>query len=76
MKSTAKLLKKMAIFIVGSAFLLAGIIMLVTPGPGWGGIIVGLLILSIEFEWAERYLQKARKKLKELNGRIKKKTNR
>jgi uncharacterized protein (TIGR02611 family) len=74
MKATIKLLRKMAIFIVGAAFLLAGIIMLVTPGPGLVGIITGLLILSVEFEWAERYLHKARQKLKETNDRVRGKT--
>jgi uncharacterized protein (TIGR02611 family) len=70
MKAIIKLLRKMAIFIVGAAFLLAGIIMLVTPGPGLVGIIAGLLILSVEFEWAERYLHKARQKLKETNEKV------
>ncbi|HET7672970.1 MAG TPA: PGPGW domain-containing protein [Candidatus Saccharimonadales bacterium] len=76
MKATIKLLKKMAIFIAGSAFLLAGIIMLVTPGPGLVAIIAGLVILSVEFEWAERYLHKAKKKLKETNDKVRRKTNR
>ncbi|HEX5455772.1 MAG TPA: PGPGW domain-containing protein [Candidatus Saccharimonadales bacterium] len=76
MKAIIKLLKKMAVFIVGAAFLLAGIIMLVTPGPGLVGIITGLVILSIEFEWAEKYLKIARKKLKETNDKIKEKTSR
>lgn len=55
---------------IGSIVLLAGLIMLVTPGPGLVGIIAGLLILSTEFEWAERYLHQARKKLKETNDKI------
>lgn len=65
-----KVLRKAAIAIVGFAVLLAGIIMLVAPGPGLLGIIAGLVILSSEFVWAERYLKKARQKLKEANEKI------
>lgn len=75
MKKTIDLLRKLAIFIVGSAFLLAGVIMLVTPGPGLVAIIAGLLILSVEFEWAERYLHKARKKLRETNQKVRNRVN-
>ena len=33
---------------------LAGLVMLVTPGPGWLFIFLGLGIWSTEFEWAHR----------------------
>lgn len=49
-------------FIVGSAVALAGLIMFVTPGPGWVALILGLAILSTEFKWAERALHWARVK--------------
>lgn len=70
MKSSIKALRKVGVALIGSIVLLAGLIMLVTPGPGLVGIIAGLLILSTEFEWAERYLHQARKKLKETNDKI------
>ncbi len=76
------LIRKVAIFIAGSLVLIAGVVMLVAPGPGLLGIIAGLLILSTEFEWAQRYLDTARRKLKETNEKIrnkkpkKKKSNR
>lgn len=72
MKTTIRVLRKIVIAIAGFAVLLAGIIMLVTPGPGWLGIIAGLVILSVEFEWAERYLHKARQKLREANDKVRK----
>ena len=40
----------------GFACLLVGIIMLVTPGPGWVVIAVGLGMLGPEFAWARRLL--------------------
>jgi uncharacterized protein (TIGR02611 family) len=48
--------KKAVIFVVGVAVILAGIAMLVLPGPGILVIIVGLLILSTEFDWAQHWL--------------------
>ncbi len=45
---------KVAVAVVGSAVLLAGLVMLATPGPGWAAILLGLAILSTEFEWAAR----------------------
>ncbi|MDP3968792.1 MAG: PGPGW domain-containing protein [Nocardioides sp.] len=56
---------KIGVTVVGSLVLLAGIIMLVTPGPGLVGIAVGLAILSTEYDWAARWLQVARRKLAE-----------
>jgi len=38
----------------------AGIAMLVLPGPGWLAIIAGLAILATEFFWAQRMLGWAR----------------
>nr|WP_239647561.1 PGPGW domain-containing protein [Nocardiopsis baichengensis] len=46
--------------VVGSSVLIAGIIMCVTPGPGIGGILMGLVILSTEFSWARGLLRRAR----------------
>ncbi|KUP96097.1 hypothetical protein AC529_13675 [Thermobifida cellulosilytica TB100] len=46
--------------LVGAAVLLGGVVMCVTPGPGIGGVIVGLAILATEFSWARRLLRRAR----------------
>lgn len=50
--------KRVLVFIVGVAVLLAGVAMLALPGPGVVVIIVGLVILATEFTWAERALDK------------------
>ena len=48
--------KKVVILLVGVTVVLAGVALLALPGPGVLVIIVGLLILSTEFEWAQRPL--------------------
>lgn len=53
---------RVGVFVVGAACVLAGVIMLVTPGPGWVAIIVGLAVLATEFEWADGLLRWARAK--------------
>ena len=45
--------------LVGFTLLLAGIAMLVTPGPAFVIIPIGLAILSLEFTWAETMLEKS-----------------
>ena len=45
--------------VAGGLVLVAGAIMLVTPGPAFVLIPVGLAMLALEFEWAERLLEKA-----------------
>ncbi len=45
--------------IAGFTVLLAGIAMLLLPGPAFVVIPIGLAILSLEFAWAGRLLEKA-----------------
>ena len=45
--------------LVGFTLLLAGIAMLVAPGPAFVVIPIGLAILSLEFRWAENMLEKS-----------------
>jgi uncharacterized protein (TIGR02611 family) len=45
--------------IVGMLVLVGGLIMLVTPGPAFVLIPIGLAMLSLEFVWAERLLEKS-----------------
>jgi hypothetical protein len=52
--------RRLVILVVGSTVILLGLIMLVTPGPGLVVIPIGLGILSLEFAWARRLLQRVR----------------
>ena len=64
-----KPVQKIITGIIGSIFLVAGVVMIVTPGPAFIFIPLGLLILASEFKWAERWAQKAQGALH--NGREK-----
>jgi uncharacterized protein (TIGR02611 family) len=53
--------RRLAVLVVGCAVLAAGLVMMVTPGPGLVVIIAGLAILATEFTWAEILLERAKK---------------
>lgn len=52
--------------IFGFTLLALGIIMIVTPGPGWLTILLALGVLAAEFMWARRLLDR----LKEQGTRL------
>lgn len=72
MRGTYRKLRKIIVAIVGALVVIAGVILLVIPGPGLLTIAAGLVILSSEFEWAERHLQNIRKKIREAYEKSKK----
>jgi uncharacterized protein (TIGR02611 family) len=51
---------RIGVFTVGATVLVGGLIMMIAPGPGILGIIVGLAILATEFAWAQRALHHAK----------------
>ncbi|MEO8423190.1 MAG: PGPGW domain-containing protein [Actinomycetota bacterium] len=53
--------RRIAVTIIGALVLLAGLVLLVLPGPGWVLIFVGLSILGSEYVWAQRLLRVAKK---------------
>jgi len=44
--------RRIGVLIGGSVLLVAGLAMLVLPGPGVAAIIAGLALLGTQFEWA------------------------
>ena len=62
LRFTARSGKRIAVTVVGFVLLLAGIVMIVTPGPGILLIIAGLAVLATEYVWAERLLNLAKHK--------------
>lgn len=54
------LTSKIVVTVVGTLVLLVGVVMMVTPGPAFVMIPLGLAILATEFDWAHRWLKKAR----------------
>jgi len=57
---------------LGSVVILAGVIMLVTPGPGIAAIVAGLAIMADEFPPARRALHYMRRKFIDGKDRIRK----
>lgn len=51
---TPKAVRLPIVFIIGWMVVLAGIVMLVTPGPGWAAIFLGFAILATEFTSAAK----------------------
>jgi uncharacterized protein (TIGR02611 family) len=44
----------------GFTLLVVGIVMIVTPGPGWLTIMLALGVLAAEFVWARRLLDRVK----------------
>ena len=66
-----ELVYRLAVLAIGSVILLAGVAMLVFPGPGWAAIVLGLLILATEFRWAEILLEPLQRLINKLASRAK-----
>lgn len=60
--------KRFLRILFGFTLLILGVVMLVTPGPGWLTIILALGILAAEFVWARRLLDR----MKQQGERIRK----
>jgi uncharacterized protein (TIGR02611 family) len=54
---------RLARMTLGSLLLVAGVAMLALPGPGWLTIAGGLAILAKDVAWAERALERVRRRL-------------
>ena len=66
-----ELVYRLVVLGIGSIILLAGVAMLVFPGPGWAAIVLGLLILATEFRWAEILLEPLQRLMSKLASRAK-----
>ena len=56
---------QVGVFIIGLAVVVAGIFMLVLPGPGWVVIFGGMAIWATEFVWAQLVLRWTKRKVTE-----------
>jgi uncharacterized protein (TIGR02611 family) len=64
---TVEQVRRVFLIIAGFTLLLAGGVMLVTPGPGMLVIFLGLGLLAAEFVWARRLMER----IKHEGGRLK-----
>jgi len=54
---------RLVVGVVGTAIVVVGLVLLPAPGPGWLIIFAGLAVLASEFEWAQRLLDHARRRV-------------
>ena len=57
--------------VVGTVLLVAGVIMMITPGPGLLFIFFGLSILGLEIEWARELNKQGVQGLERIVAKIK-----
>ncbi len=57
---TVEQVRRIFLIIAGFTLLLAGGVMLVTPGPGMLVIFLGLGLLAAEFVWARRLMERVK----------------
>ncbi|MCX3059072.1 TIGR02611 family protein [Streptomyces beihaiensis] len=60
---------QVGVFVVGLAVVVAGVIMLPLPGPGWLVIFAGMAIWATEFVWAQLVLRWTKRKVTEATQR-------
>lgn len=58
-------MKTVAVAVVGGLLTLAGIAMLVLPGPGFVVVAAGLAVLATRFDWAKKPLNYAKVKARQ-----------
>lgn len=73
---TLRQAKRAIVAIVGFTLVSIGIVMLVTPGPGWAIIFLGLGVLAAEFVWARRLLKRLKQAAADVAGSILAKSSR
>jgi hypothetical protein len=52
--------KRIAVTVVGAAFVLGGLAMLVLPGPGILVVALGFAVLGTEYAWAARAFERTK----------------
>jgi uncharacterized protein (TIGR02611 family) len=59
---TLRQARRAIVAVVGFTVVALGAVMIVTPGPGWLVIFLGLSVLAVEFVWARRLLKRLKHK--------------
>ena len=59
--NTVEQVRRVFRVVAGFTFLIAGVVMLITPGPGWLVIFLGLGLLAAEFVWARRLMERIKR---------------
>lgn len=64
-----RLVRRVVLTLVGVAVLGVGVVLLAAPGPGFLVIALGFFILSLEYTWARRRFESARRQAADLADR-------
>lgn len=64
--------KRLLILLVGIPVVAVGIALIPLPGPGLLVVAAGLAILSLEFEWARRWLDHTKDRLEQVVNQARK----
>ena len=62
---------RVAFMIVAFLVVLSGLALVPLPGPGWAIVFIGLGMLALEFEWAEKLMEKILNRLQAAQERAK-----
>src|SRR5271156_2508785 len=63
---TVEQVRRVFRIVAGFTLLAVGVVMIITPGPGWLVILFGLSLLAAEFIWARRLMDR----MKREGGRV------
>jgi len=66
---TLEQVRRVVMIVAGFTILVAGIAMVVLPGPAVVVIPIGLAILAIEFIWARKLLGMLKERIKRMKGK-------
>jgi uncharacterized protein (TIGR02611 family) len=58
---TVEQVRRLFRIVIGFTLLLVGAVMLITPGPGWLTMLLGLGLLAAEFVWARRLMDRIKR---------------
>lgn len=67
---TVRQVRRIFIVLAGFTFLLLGIVMIFTPGPGTPVILLGLGLLAAEFVWARRLVERVKRETARLKDTL------
>lgn len=73
---TYRTARRIVIAVIGTTVVLLGVAMLVLPGPGILTIILGLMLLGIEFAFARRWLVRIKSASQKAADRVRAKVRR
>lgn len=60
MNGPGRMLRRIALTVIGTVIIAVGLVLLVAPGPGMLVIALGLAVFVVEYEWARRRLTAVR----------------